>query len=57
MLIGMTLYDLEQDPVCGISILLDFFRGPDLSQIRLAGLDHVMCFTAYEGKIYFRVYK
>lgn len=38
-------------------ILIDFFHGPDLTQVRLAGLDHVMCFTASEGKIYFRIYK
>ena len=60
VLIGMALKLKDFEPInfCGISsILLDFFRGPDLSQIRLAGLDHVMCFTAFEGKIYFRVYK
>ncbi len=51
------MVDLEKNPLLFLWCMIDFFRGPDLSQIRLAGLDHVMCFTACEGKIYFRIYK
>nr|XP_040137979.1 ribosome production factor 2 homolog [Ictidomys tridecemlineatus] len=35
----------------------DFFRGPTVSNIRLAGLEYVLHFTALNGKIYFRSYK
>ncbi|XP_011826041.1 PREDICTED: ribosome production factor 2 homolog [Mandrillus leucophaeus] len=38
-------------------VLLDFFRGPTVSNIRLAGLEYVLHFTALNGKIYFRSYK
>ena len=38
-------------------MLLDFFRGPTVSNIRLAGLEYVLHFTALNGKIYFRSYK
>lgn len=39
------------------SVLIDFFRGPTVSSVRLAGLEHVLHFTALEGKIYMRSYK
>ncbi|XP_063078474.1 ribosome production factor 2 homolog [Engraulis encrasicolus] len=39
------------------SVLLDFFRGPTVSSVRLAGLEHVLHFTALDGKIYMRSYK
>ncbi|XP_073432105.1 ribosome production factor 2 homolog [Dendrobates tinctorius] len=39
------------------SLLIDFFRGPAVSAIRLAGLEHVMHFTAADGKIFMRSYK
>ncbi len=35
----------------------DFFCGPRVSAVRLAGLEHVLHFTALEGKIYMRSYK
>ena len=35
---------------------LDFFRGSEVNKVRLAGLEHVMCFTAVEGRVYLRVY-
>ena len=41
----------------GIVCLPDFFRGSDVSKIRLAGLDHVICCTAVERKIHFRTYQ
>ncbi|XP_034060431.1 ribosome production factor 2 homolog [Gymnodraco acuticeps] len=39
------------------SLLLDFFRGPTASAVRLAGLEHVLHFTALDGKIYMRSYR
>uniref|UniRef100_A0A672NU77 Ribosome production factor 2 homolog n=1 Tax=Sinocyclocheilus grahami TaxID=75366 RepID=A0A672NU77_SINGR len=39
------------------SLLTDFFCGPRVSAVRLAGLEHVLHFTALEGKIYMRSYK
>uniref|UniRef100_A0A671TZC5 Ribosome production factor 2 homolog n=1 Tax=Sparus aurata TaxID=8175 RepID=A0A671TZC5_SPAAU len=39
------------------SLLLDFFRGPTVSAVRLAGLEHVLHFTALDGKIYMRSYR
>lgn len=39
------------------NLLLDFFRGPVVTGIRLAGLEHVLLFTAVQGKIHFRSYK
>lgn len=38
------------------SVLTDFFRGPSVSSVRLAGLEHLLHFTALEGKIYMRSY-
>lgn len=39
------------------SLLIDFFRGPRVTAVRLAGLEHVIHFTALDGKIYMRSYK
>lgn len=39
------------------SVLTDFFRGPGVTSVRLAGLEHVLHFTALEGKIFMRSYK
>ena len=33
------------------------FRGETVTQIRMAGLDHALLFTAIEGKIYIRSYR
>ncbi|KAK2114293.1 hypothetical protein P7K49_008559 [Saguinus oedipus] len=38
------------------SLLIDFFRGPTVSNIHLAGLEYVLHFTALNG-IYFQSYK
>ena len=35
----------------------DFFRGPVISNIRLAGIEHVISITAIDGKILFRNFK
>ncbi|XP_030051529.1 ribosome production factor 2 homolog [Microcaecilia unicolor] len=39
------------------SLLIDFFRGPTVPCVRLAGLEHVLHFTALNGKIFMRSYK
>uniref|UniRef100_A0A8C9SYH5 Ribosome production factor 2 homolog n=1 Tax=Scleropages formosus TaxID=113540 RepID=A0A8C9SYH5_SCLFO len=39
------------------SVFIDFFRGQTVPAVRLAGLEHVLHFTALEGKIYLRSYK
>ena len=40
------------------SLLIDFFRGPEITNVRLAGLEHSIQFTATdEGKISMRSYK
>ncbi|CAJ1078105.1 ribosome production factor 2 homolog [Xyrichtys novacula] len=39
------------------SLLIDFFRGPTVPAVRLAGLEHVLHFTAVDGKIFMRSYK
>lgn len=39
------------------SLFIDFFRGPNVSAVRLAGLEHVLHFTALEGKIYMHSYR
>lgn len=35
----------------------DFFRGPTVSAVRLAGLEHILHFTALDGKIFMRSYR
>nr|XP_033795624.1 ribosome production factor 2 homolog isoform X2 [Geotrypetes seraphini] len=39
------------------SLFIDFFRGPAVPCVRLAGLEHVLHFTALNGKIFMRSYK
>lgn len=39
------------------SLFIDFFRGPEVTNVRLAGLEHVIQFTAVEKKIFLRSYK
>ena len=35
----------------------DFYRGPVIEKVRLQGLEHVLQFTAVDGKIYLRSYR
>uniref|UniRef100_A0A2K6BUK9 Ribosome production factor 2 homolog n=1 Tax=Macaca nemestrina TaxID=9545 RepID=A0A2K6BUK9_MACNE len=49
-------FDVTEDYRRLKSLLIDFFRGPTVSNIRLAGLEYVLHFTALNGKIYFRSY-
>jgi ribosome production factor 2 len=37
-------------------LLLDFFRGKLVNQLNLAGMEHLLAFTAAAGKVYFRSY-
>jgi len=39
------------------SLLIDFFRGPEVDNLRLAGIEHVLQFTAVERKVLVRSYK
>ena len=53
--------------VCGIlfifsssrlkSLLIDFFRGPEVDNVRLAGIEHVLQFTAVDNKVLMRSYR
>ncbi|XP_059212476.1 ribosome production factor 2 homolog [Centropristis striata] len=50
-------FDTDNDHKRLKSLLIDFFRGPTVSAVRLAGCEHVLHFTALEGKIYLRSYR
>uniref|UniRef100_A0A3P8RY78 Ribosome production factor 2 homolog n=1 Tax=Amphiprion percula TaxID=161767 RepID=A0A3P8RY78_AMPPE len=50
-------FDTDNDHKRLKSLLIDFFRGPTVPAVRLAGLEHVLHFTALEGKIYMRSYR
>lgn len=39
------------------SLLIDFFRGPEVSNVRLAGIEHVLQFTALDNQVFMRSYK
>jgi len=39
------------------SLLIDFFRGPEVDNVRLAGIEHVLQFTALDKKVLLRSYK
>ncbi|KAJ8008961.1 hypothetical protein DPEC_G00083850 [Dallia pectoralis] len=50
-------FDIDNDHKRLKSLLTDFFRGPVVQSVRLAGLEHVLHFTALEGKVYMRSYR
>ncbi|KAM6992712.1 ribosome production factor 2 homolog [Tautogolabrus adspersus] len=50
-------FDMDNEHKRLKSLLIDFFRGPQVSAVRLAGLEHVLHFTALEGKVYMRSYR
>lgn len=61
LLIGTLVRPLHL-PKCGPAPLTllspkDFFRGPSVSAVRLAGLEHILHFTALDSKIYLRSYR
>lgn len=39
------------------SLLIDFFQGPVIDNVRLSGLEHVMQFLAVDGKVLLRSYR
>merc|ERR1711915_349298 len=39
------------------SLLIDFFRGPEVDNVRLAGIEHILQFTAVDKKGLVRSYK
>ncbi|KAM6082917.1 ribosome production factor 2 homolog isoform 3-T3 [Chlamydotis macqueenii] len=51
------MFDVSEEYRRLKSLLIDFFRGPSVPSIRLAGLEYVLHFTAVDGKIYMRSYK
>ncbi|XP_066171342.1 ribosome production factor 2 homolog isoform X2 [Sylvia atricapilla] len=51
------MFDVNEEYKRLKSLLIDFFRGPTVPSIRLAGLEYVLHFTAVDGKIYMRSYK
>ncbi|XP_038934099.1 ribosome production factor 2 homolog [Rattus norvegicus] len=46
-------FDVKEDHR-NIKNLIDFFRGPTVSNVRLSGLEYVLHFMALNGKVYFR---
>ncbi|XP_061560307.1 ribosome production factor 2 homolog [Phycodurus eques] len=50
-------FDMDDEYKRLKSLLIDFFRGPSVSAVRLAGLEHVLHFTAVDGKIFMRSYR
>lgn len=54
---NVTVYSLYNVFKCPLFLPIDFYRGPVVSQVRLAGLEHVIMVTATEGKILIRNYR
>ncbi|CAI5769957.1 Ribosome production factor 2 homolog [Podarcis lilfordi] len=50
-------FDISEEHRRLKSLLIDFFRGPVVPSVRLAGLEHVLHFTAIDEKVYMRSYK
>lgn len=50
-------FDVEHDYQRIKNLLLDLVSGPDVESIRLPGLEHVIQFVAFDGKIFMRSYK
>ncbi|KAI7800063.1 ribosome production factor 2 homolog [Triplophysa rosa] len=51
------LFDTDNEHKRLRNVLTDFFCGPRVNAVRLAGLEHVLHFTALDDKIYMRSYK
>ncbi|CDW52947.1 Brix domain containing protein [Trichuris trichiura] len=50
--------EFESDPVFVRmkSLLIDFFRGPVITKLRLQGIEYALMFTAVDGKVLVRAY-
>ncbi|XP_038076077.1 ribosome production factor 2 homolog isoform X2 [Patiria miniata] len=51
------LFETEHEYKRLKNLMIDFFRGPVVPNIRLAGLEHVISITAINGKVLFRSYR
>ncbi|KAL7872641.1 hypothetical protein SRHO_G00076240 [Serrasalmus rhombeus] len=51
------LFNTDNELIRLRNALTDFFRGPSVPAVRLAGLEHILHFTAADGKIYMRSYR
>ncbi|GCB76301.1 hypothetical protein scyTo_0017448, partial [Scyliorhinus torazame] len=51
------LFELDNDHKRLKNLLIDFFRGPTVPNVRLGGLEIVLHFAAFGGKIFMRSYK
>uniref|UniRef100_A0A3B1KE00 Ribosome production factor 2 homolog n=1 Tax=Astyanax mexicanus TaxID=7994 RepID=A0A3B1KE00_ASTMX len=51
------LFDVDNEYSRLRNVLTDFFRGPVVPAVRLAGLEHILHFTAADGKIFMRSYR
>eukprot|EP00061_Rhincodon_typus_P017008 g45511.t1 len=49
-------FEIDNDLKRLKNLFIDFFRGPTVPKIRLAGLEIVLHFTAFAGKIFMRSY-
>ncbi|XP_067841154.1 ribosome production factor 2 homolog isoform X2 [Heptranchias perlo] len=50
-------FEIDNDHKRLKNLLIDFFRGPTVPKVRLGGLEIVLHFTAFAGKIFMRTYK
>jgi len=57
LLFSGEIFDTSSDYKRIKNLLIDFWRGQLIESIRLQGLEHVIQFTAVEGKIYMRSYR
>lgn len=57
LLFAGELFDQDHEYKRLKNMLTDFFRGPNVKNVRLQGLEHVIMFTATDGKIHCRSYK
>jgi ribosome production factor 2 len=49
-------FETEEEFVLLKSLVLDFFKGEEIKQMNLAGLDRIIVCSAVNGKLYFRQY-
>jgi len=52
-----TLFESDDEMKRLGNLMVDWFRGPKVPQIRLQGLETIITFTAVENKLLFRVYR
>merc|ERR1711881_810975 len=57
LLFSGTDFEADEDFRRLKSLLIDFYQGPVVDNVRLSGLEHVMQFIAADGKVYLRSYR